>query len=187
MHNDVPHWLLKLYLSSFLLLLNVIYYCNKNNLNNSSLHNSMATHFRITALEENGFLDITESNDGNISYSGYLIDMIHALSQPHRANFTFSLFPPSGYGSCLCSSTQCLQSKGRDTSLLCLSIEHSTIVEQVMSMMFPTNNTHSTDMYLGMYYVTPSRQLQNQFTLPFVPPFSGTLGMFGTATGIAKL
>jgi len=41
-------------------------------------------------------------------------------------------------------------------------------------------------MYLGMYYVSPLRQLLNQFTIPFLPPYSGTLAMYGTATGIAN-
>jgi hypothetical protein len=39
-------------------------------------------------------------------------------------------------------------------------------------------------MYLSSYYVSPSRQLANQFTIPYSPPTSGTSAMFGTATGI---
>jgi signal transduction histidine kinase/CheY-like chemotaxis protein len=141
------------------------------------------THFRITALEENGFLDITESNKGNISYSGYLIDMLYALSQPQRANFTFSLFPPSGYGSACVPPLNA--SNPKDTTRAYSAVyrtQYNCGASDVNDV--SNNNTHSTDMYLGMYYVTPERQLRNRFSLPFVPPFSGTLVMFGTATGI---
>jgi hypothetical protein len=50
---------------------------------------------------------------------------------------------------------------------------------------YSTINT-TTDMYLGMYYVSPARQLINHFTIPFLPPYSGTLAMFGTATHLSN-
>jgi hypothetical protein len=116
------------------------------------------------------------------SFSGYLIDMLEAVARPDRANFNYTLLTPSGYGSA-CSPR--------------LELNNSTMGEQDeyganyrtqyncgTSDVNDASNSYSTDMYLGMYYVTPSRQLENQFTIPFNPPFSGTLAMFGTATGI---
>jgi hypothetical protein len=137
--------------------------------------------FRITALQEHGFLDIQDEDDGTVSFSGYLIDMLDAIAQPNRANFTYTLLPPSGFGS------------------LCVPRLNETTVDKAYDKIYRTqyncgasdvndlpvmSDDYSTDMYLGLYYVTPSRQLQNQFTIPFVPPFFGTLAMFGTATGI---
>ncbi|CAB9512977.1 Sensory/regulatory protein RpfC [Seminavis robusta] len=133
------------------------------------------THFRITALEEHGFLDIAP--DGK-SFSGYLIDMIDALSKPDRANFTFDLLPPSGYGSLCNPRLTPLDAGAYNASFRTQYNCGATDVND------GPNTTYATDMYLGMYYVTPSRQLINQFTIPFLPPYSGTLAMFGTATGI---
>jgi len=171
-------------------------------------------HFTITALEEPGFLDIldkktstaptnTDNRGSSIVYddkyfeehfefSGYLIDMLAAIAQPHRANFTYTLKPPSGYGS------MCVPSLGRDDGSdnqqhfqpydKAFRTQYNCGASDVHDATTQDNTTLSTsfntDVYLGMYYVTPARQLINQFTIPFVPPFSGTLAMFGTATGI---
>lgn len=152
-------------------------------------------HFRITALQENGFLDIDDDDVGNNStgrllYSGYLIDMLQALARPERGNFTYTLMPPSGYGS-LCVPRLNATTNGT------ISPDHPLPYDTQFWTQYncgtndvndvdPDDNNRTTHMYLGMYYVTPSRQVQNQFTLPFAPPFSGTLAMFGTATGIAS-
>lgn len=135
-------------------------------------------HFIITALQENGFLDLHDDN-GSIDYSGYLIDMLESIARPERANFTYTLRPPSGYGS-LC------QPRLRSNETNAYLQQYRTQYNCGASDVNDGNTTqYASDMYLGMYYVTPSRQLQNQFTIPFLPPFSGTLAMFGTATGIA--
>lgn len=153
-------------------------------------------HFQITALQENGFLDIQDDGTSDafteFSYSGYLIDMIAAIAQPERANFTYTLKPPSGLGSqCvprLSSSDDTNNTGGR-------SVYHPQAYAKDYRTQYNCGTSdvndvellqtnYSSDMYLGMYYVTPSRQLDNQFTIPFLPPYSGTLAMFGTATGI---
>mmetsp|Transcript_23537 Transcript_23537/g.44765 ORF Transcript_23537/g.44765 Transcript_23537/m.44765 type:complete len:858 (-) Transcript_23537:181-2754(-) len=148
-------------------------------------------HFRITALQEHGFLDIYDDDvDGSIRYSGYLIDMLEALARPERGNFTYTLLPPSGYGS-LCvprlNASNVSDEQQPQQDPLAYDAQFRTQYNCGASDVNdqPLQAT-TTDMYLGMYYVTPSRQVQNQFTLPFVPPFSGTLAMFGTATGIAS-
>lgn len=122
-----------------------------------------------------------EGDKDNVKFSGYLIDMIDALSKDYRANFTYDLLPPSGLGS-LCApqvttntSSDQVYSKEYRTQYNCGA---SDVNDR------PPRPGYSTDFYLGMYYVTPTRQLVNQFTIPFLPPFSGTLAMFGTATGI---
>lgn len=142
-------------------------------------------HFRISVLEEKGFLDVNEvviGDETELYYSGYLIDMLEALARPNRANFTYTLLAPSGYGS-MCNPQ--LEPNSPDDAYNALyRTQYNCGASDVNDVpLLPT----STDMYLGMYYVTPSRQLTNQFTIPFLPPFSGTLAMFGTATGIADL
>jgi len=120
--------------------------------------NLQGAHFKITALEESGFLDIQENeeDDGSsLSYSGYLIDMIQSIAQPDRANFTYTLLPPSGYGS-LCvpqlepgSESSLAYDKSYRTQYNCGASDTNDL---------PLMTNYSTDMYLGMYYVTPSRQ-----------------------------
>ena len=144
-------------------------------------------HFRITALEENGFLDIHDDGTSDeftqFSYTGYLIDMIEAIGQPHRANFTYTLKPPSGLGS-LCVPQLSLQNASQRSKVYAKDYrtQYNCGASDVNDA--PLRANYSSDMYLGMYYLTPSRQIANQFTIPFLPPFSGTLAMFGTATGI---
>jgi hypothetical protein len=153
-------------------------------------------HFRITALEEHGFLDMTNDANGNVVFSGYLIDMLDAISQSDRANFTYTLLPPSGYGS-LCLPRLVNDTDTDDTGNATTNTTTTTNNNKAYDSVYQTQyncgasdvndlplTSTSTDMYLGMYYVTPSRQLQNQFTINFLPPFSSTLAMFGTATGI---
>ena len=165
-------------------------------------------HFRITALEEPGFLDMHNDNTvpGGIRYAGYLIDVLQALAKPERGNFTYTLLPPSGYGS-LCSPRldamtslpkEGPQQDNGDTTAAAVPFDalyrtqYNCGASDVNDHpQYDDNNEkeaafdYSTDMYLGMYYVTPSRLIQNQFTIPLVPPYSGTLAMFGTATGVA--
>jgi len=46
------------------------------------------------------------------------------------------------------------------------------------------NDLYKTDMYWSLYLITPPRQLLNQFTIPYVPPVSGAITMYGTAVKI---
>lgn len=39
-------------------------------------------------------------------------------------------------------------------------------------------------MYWSLYYISPSRQLRNQFTLPYKPPANGALTMYGIGEGV---
>lgn len=183
-------------------------------------------HFRITAVHEDGFLEIADVADGNsnstsstsstnslfsVSFSGYLVEMMAAIAQ--KANFTYTLVPPSGLGSkCVpqvqlpdeewpsspnsssSSTASGLYSPTYRTQYNCGTADVTDVVVAVQQQTTNTTNSNSTtslslslygtDMYLGMYYVTPSRMLENHFTIPFVPPYSGTLAMFGTAVGI---
>ena len=147
-------------------------------------------HFDVTALHENGFLDITDDDSSDestkLKYSGYLVDVMDAIAKPNRANFTYTLKPPSGLGS-LCAP-QLSFANATDRSNTMYAKEYWTQYNCGASDTndLPLRTNYSTHMYLGMYYVTPSRQLTNQFTVPFLPPYSGTLAMFGTATGIPK-
>jgi ABC-type amino acid transport substrate-binding protein len=223
-----------------------------------ALPNLHGRHFKITVLQENGFLDILEDPDTDdddneeervnsgkddesvstnhnnknknnnrrsyhdnlrhVRYQGYLIDMLYAVAE--KANFTFTLLPPSGMGSAcvprIYTTTTMFNddddddetNNGANTSSLLYDKIYRTQYNCGASdvndyTIFGTNtttttttttttnnitniNTTMTDMYLGMYYVSPARQLVNHFTIPFVPPFSGTLAMFGTATNIAN-
>jgi hypothetical protein len=176
-------------------------------------------HFRITAVQETGFLDINAveevdaAADGKktnrsitFQFSGYLVDMLKLVSIPERANFTYELLPPSGYGSA-CSprqtfttafnndtntTTTATNSAAADSSSLHNNIapydarywtQYNCGADDVNDDTIPSADR--SDLYLGLFYVTPKRQLVNQFTIPFLPPTSGTLTMFGTATDLA--
>ena len=57
-------------------------------------------HFRITILELAPWVIIKEEEEnGNLSFSGYLVDILEEIASPSRANFTYELLTPSGYGS----------------------------------------------------------------------------------------
>jgi signal transduction histidine kinase len=137
-------------------------------------------HFRITAVQENGFLDIqNDDKNGQVTFSGYLVDMMKSISKPERANFTYTLLPPSGTGSACVpridhdNVTDGFYHDRYRTQYNCgaADVNDSTI--------YGNTTPYSTDMYLGMFYVNPTRQLLNHFTVPFLPPFSGTLAVSG--------
>jgi hypothetical protein len=142
--------------------------------------------FIITVIHEDGFLNVNDEEDGTLSFSGYLYDMLRALAIEDRANFTYELRTPSGYGS---SCTPQLD-----------NMNNTADAEDAYSEMYrsqyncgtgdvndlPATN-YTTDLYFGMYYITPARQLQNQFTIPFTPPRDGAPAMYGIATGIQTI
>jgi hypothetical protein len=137
-------------------------------------------HFKITVAKEAGFVDVlgTLSNRG---FSGYCIGIIESIARADRANFTYEFVTPSGTGS-LCGPV--LDPDSSD-------VYGDAYLSQYMCGQSDVNDlpatNFTTDMYMSLYYVTPERQLANQFSLPFQPPTTGTLTMFGTATGIATI
>jgi len=149
------------------------------------------SHFRITVVEERGFLDfnVMETTDGNgsssstvLSFSGYCIDLLNAIARPDRANFTFELIPPSGTGS-LCEPmlNQSQEQLTASTFDPVYYTQYNCGQSEVTDVPF-TNYT--TDMYLSMFYITPERQRLGQFSMAFAPPHSGRNVMFGTATRV---
>lgn len=137
-------------------------------------------HFKITAVEEEGFIDIQDNGNGDLSFSGYLIDILEELAS--RANFTYELRTPSGFGS------RCLP---RLVDNATLPAYHKRYRQDYRCGESDVNDRplhyYSTDLYWGMYYVTPERLQVNQFSVPFSPPDRATLGMLGTATHIRDI
>ena len=157
-------------------------------------------HLRITVVQEGTFLIIHQShpnkdnNDddkiptfqrGNTTlwFQGYIIDMIQALSE--RANFTYELRPPSGKGSD-CTPQIIVDDDNHQDDRLYHSDYYNQYncgandVNELSQMAEPPQQ--ATDIYAGMFYVSPQRQLKNWFTMPFSPPAQGTQVMYGTAT-----
>lgn len=136
-------------------------------------------HFRITVLEEFGFLDVHPRPDGTFRYSGYLIEILVSLSQ--RANFTYDLLPPSGLGSDC--TPRVSDTNSTEKALLYHAVYRTQYNCGANDVTERYNSTEPTDIYLGMYYITPERQVQNQFTIPISPPYGG-LAMMGTAVNV---
>ena len=138
--------------------------------------------FKITVAEEAGFVnfDSVDANGRVNAFSGYCIDILNAISRPERANFTYELLTSSGYAEKCVPRLEKNSSDGSEYSDTYYS-QFNCGQGDVNDV--PRSDT-STDMYLSSYYVTASRQLANQFTIPFSPPTSGTLAMYGTAPGI---
>ena len=59
-------------------------------------------HFRITVAEQSGFVDFESDEATSLAFSGYSIDILKTIAKPNLADFSYELFPPSGYGE-LCS------------------------------------------------------------------------------------
>jgi ABC-type amino acid transport substrate-binding protein len=174
--------------------------------------------FRVTVVEERGFVDVLErtiattptSDDGSDEdttttssggqqyqrqrkeFSGYLIQVMKAMADPLRANMTLEFVTPSGMTS-LCQTPGCgapPENYGIDQfyqqppyAMECHG-NYGCGTSDVTDV--PTTN-YTTDMYLSLFYITPGRQLQNQFSIPFYPPQTGTLTMVGTATRIRSV
>lgn len=137
-------------------------------------------HLRVTALPERPFLQFSGTGDSATDFSGYLGEMFEELSV--RANFTYELHRPSGFGShCVPRLTNLSSS---DAYGIRYSQQYDCGVDDVNEMQ---GTEFTTDLYLGMFYITPSRQKVNKFTVPFAPPFKGTPAMFGVTTGIRTI
>jgi hypothetical protein len=142
--------------------------------------------FIITVIHQDGFLNVNDEEDGTLSFSGYLIDMLEALAMKDRANFTYELRTPSGYGSSCTPQLDNMfnRADAEDAYSEMYRSQYNCGTGDVNDL--PATN-YTTDMYFGMCYITPTRQLQNQFTIAFTPPRDGAPGMYGIATGIRTI
>ena len=147
-------------------------------------------HFRITVVEQAGYVDIEEEFDGTLSFSGYLIDILNELSREDRGNFTYTLLTPSGFGS---GCNPRLEYDMNSTTALEDHPEafHPRYRAQYKCAEADVNDRplslYSTDFYWGVFYITTARLQSNKFTVPFSPPTDGTLAMMGTATYINSM
>ncbi len=138
-------------------------------------------HFRVTVVEEPGFVDFYST--GEVS-GGYCVDILATIAS--HANFTYELLPPSGLGS-LCEHTTgeiSPYSRSYRSQYLCGQSDVNDLPNNHSTLM---TDDYATDLYLGLFYVTPQRQLQNSFSMSFHPPTTGALTFFGIATGIASV
>ncbi|KAL7578918.1 hypothetical protein ACA910_006893 [Epithemia clementina (nom. ined.)] len=134
--------------------------------------------------------------------------MIRALAK--RANFTYQFFTPSGLGS-ECSPQVVLDddddnddtddensntnanSTTTTTTRMFLynrsmyGNQYNCGANDVNELSLNNHSKYATDVYAGLFYISPERQLKNRFTMPFSPPFKGTPVMFGTATRLRDL
>ena len=137
---------------------------------------------RITVLLEGGFLDRRFNDNGQPVYSGYIIDVVKALSQ--RANFTYELRTPSGKGS---DCTPQITGDHQDDRLYHADYTNQYNCGSNDVNELPASDGQATDLYAGMFYISPPRQLKNRFTMPFSPPTKGTLVMYGTAMELDRI
>jgi len=156
-------------------------------------------HFRITVIVQNNFVNGVENEEtGEMEYSGYLIDVLKEISREDRGNFTYELLPPSGFGSgCIdrlewkMNSNATTNNNDTVNNLNHPEAYHSRYKSQYKCGESDVNDrpltTRSTDMFWGDYYITPARLLVNKFTVPYIPPVSGTLAMMGYVTDILDL
>jgi ABC-type amino acid transport substrate-binding protein len=167
-------------------------------------------HFKITVVEEEGFVDFDDNHNdidnhtdidididiGRVS-GGYCIDILAAIAKPNRANFTYELRSPSGMGNLCMHKNHQVKDDNMDilmnntkTSIKAYSREHraqylcgqSDVIDQNLR-----GSEYATDMYLGLFYVTPERLQLNLFTMSFHPPTTGALTLFGIATRISSV
>ena len=165
-------------------------------------------HFKITTVEYAGYVNIIEeegqeevvvdgmvTNVTNLKYSGYLIDILKEISSPERANFTYELLPPSGYGS-LCTPRLTVPQEEEEEEEEEEDYHHDhhpNAYGKKYRQAFRCGesdmndvpiSSYTTDMFWGLYYITSERIMTNQLTIPYFPPSRGTLGMMGTPTHI---
>lgn len=147
-------------------------------------------HFRITVAEFTGFVTIQEGPNGELSFSGYLMDILQELA--FRADFTYELLTPSGYGS-MCQPRLPPPNNNTNTT----AQHHPEAYHSRYRQAFlcaesdvndrPLSSLYSTDLYFGVFYITPERLKVNKFTIPYNPPALATLVMVGTATHIRSI
>jgi hypothetical protein len=152
-------------------------------------------HFRITLVEQAGYVNMDVDNStGVISFSGYLIDLLEAIAMEDRANFTYDLATPSGFGSKCMGRLDWTREEGDDSATALQKIaDHPGAYGEAFRAQYKCGESdvndrplseYSTDLYLGQYYMTLDRIKVNRFTVPYKPPGQGSLGMMGIATRI---
>lgn len=121
--------------------------------------------FRVTVVQGASFLAIAEPqpNDDNdeVKATGYVMDLFKALAD--RANFSYDLVTPSGFGDdCVpqfsnVTTTTTIDNNGEEVAALPYGIQyyqqHHCGTNDVNQMQ---GTNHASDMYLGMFYITPS-------------------------------
>ena len=164
-----------------------------------------AHHYRVTALSDGSFLTIRPNENGTASFEGYLTTMWNQIVNGLNSNNTttaeltsYEFLAPSGYGSAcmpqLNGLNQTSTLAGDNSSDIGLEESVDAYDKRYYSQFNCGSNDvtelqgtpFGTDIYLGMYYVTPERLERNKFTLPFQPPYQSTLGILGTATHISS-
>lgn len=138
-------------------------------------------HFRVTVVEEPGFVDFYSTG---IVSGGYCVNIFATIAS--HANFTYELLPPSGMGSLCEHRTSQVTPYSHDyrSQYLC---GQSDVNDRPNNFTSLVTEEYATDMYLGLFYVTPERQLLNSFSMSFHPPTTGALTFFGIATRIASV
>ena len=140
-------------------------------------------HFRITVAEQSGFVDFESDEATSLAFSGYSIDILKTIAKPNLADFSYELFPPSGYGE-LCSP----HLERGDNATAATFVYDETYYAQfncgqgdVNDM--PARKCQPTCICLRTTYmcVTPARPAACQ---SFHDLFHTALGMIGTPTGI---
>ncbi|EJK60387.1 hypothetical protein THAOC_19270, partial [Thalassiosira oceanica] len=115
--------------------------------------------FKITVIKNlDYFVAVSKEGDGAPAaneFSGYIIDMIDAVSQ--KAGFTYEILLPSGKGE---SCSPALGTEG---------------TEEYAAVYRPQFNCGQEDVFSG----------DSRFTIPFRPPVVASLTMYGTATGVS--
>lgn len=110
-------------------------------------------HFRISVVESSNNTNVQQDEEtGEITYSGYLIDILREIAREDRANFTYEILPPSGFGSG-CGPGRLNYTHGSDKAYspdfrLFWSCAESDVNDR------PKTN-YTTDMYWGKYGTMP--------------------------------
>eukprot|EP00934_Nitzschia_sp_Nitz4_P008769 Nitzschia sp. Nitz4//scaffold15_size197535//78838//80549//NITZ4_001577-RA/size197535-processed-gene-0.247-mRNA-1//1//CDS//3329537712//8759//frame0 len=170
-------WYSSLFFKS-LLLAGAISPCLVSSIDSSNV-DLTGYHFKVTGLVQAGFLEVDAAGD---EWSGYLFEMLDAVSK--KANFTYELRPPSGLGS------RCEHSDGEVDPFTTYGAEYRVQYQCGQSDVNDLNlrdTVFGSDMYLGLFYITPGRLSQNLFSTAFHPPATGAMTMYGTATGISSI
>lgn len=152
-------------------------------------------HFKVTVVQQTGYVDIEEDNDGSLSFSGYLIDVLGELAKEDRGNFTYDLRTPSGFG-IGCSprltwnnETAAAMELGKYEAVGAYGVEYRSqfICGESDVNDVDTDGGILTDFYWGTYFITPERLMKNKFTIPYTPPVRASITMMGAVTHVRDI